>query len=342
MMKMTLHMAGHTACISYRYAYLRTLCADYLCPDGSDMADSADVEIAVTDEELAAEAAIYATEYPSAPAPGAPYIEALAIHRALAKALVPHGLFLMHSAVVAVDGEAYAFLAPSGVGKSTHLAQWKACFGPRATVINGDKPFYGFEGDTLLVHGTPWRGREGWGIPGSAPIKALCILERGQENRISRLTPAEALTGLMRQLYLPDDPALVSLCLKAMDRILRTVPVYCLQCTPTPEAAMLAYSEMTTARGEKTMKLKSGFILHAVGGEYIVVPVGARTKDFHGMIRLNGTGAFLWEHMTDGFTADTLVAALLEQYEVSEEQAAAAVESFLSTVRGAKLLEIDK
>ncbi len=89
------------------------------------------------------------------------------------------------------------------------------------------------------------------------------------------------------------------------------------------------------------MKLKSGFILHAVGGEHVVVPVGSRTKDFKGMIRLNGSGAFLWELMQKDFTKESVVAALLESYDVTEELASETVDKFIATLRDAKLLETD-
>ena len=42
------------------------------------------------------------------------------------------------------------------------------------------------------------------------------------------------------------------------------------------------------------MKIKKGFVLRVVGGEHVVVPVGEMSKQFHGMINLNETGAFLW------------------------------------------------
>ncbi len=77
------------------------------------------------------------------------------------------------------------------------------------------------------------------------------------------------------------------------------------------------------------MKLKSDFVMHEVGDEYVVVPVNERTKDFHGMIRLNQSGAFLWEQMQGDFQSTDLVAALLERYEVSEEVAAESVKNFL-------------
>ncbi len=87
------------------------------------------------------------------------------------------------------------------------------------------------------------------------------------------------------------------------------------------------------------MKIKSGFILHAVGGEHVVVPVGARTQDFKGMIRLNATGAFLWEHMQEDFTREAVVSALLDAYDVAEPVASDAVERFIASLQEADLLE---
>ena len=89
------------------------------------------------------------------------------------------------------------------------------------------------------------------------------------------------------------------------------------------------------------MKIKSGFVLHTVGGEHVGVPVGKRTKEFSGMIRLNGTGAFLWEHMEGSFTPASLTDALLSRYDVTGETAAATVARFIEHMRAANLLETD-
>ncbi len=80
------------------------------------------------------------------------------------------------------------------------------------------------------------------------------------------------------------------------------------------------------------MKIKKGFVLRAVGGESVVVPVGEMSKAFHGMINLNETGAFLWKFFTEEHTVDEGVAALLGEYEVEEEIARRDVEAFVETI----------
>ena len=87
------------------------------------------------------------------------------------------------------------------------------------------------------------------------------------------------------------------------------------------------------------MKLKSGFVLRQIGGSYVVVAVGLQTLDFKGMIRLNETGAFLWEQLTseERSKAD-LVAALTAEYEVDEDTASRDVDVFVGSLQDADLL----
>ena len=46
------------------------------------------------------------------------------------------------------------------------------------------------------------------------------------------------------------------------------------------------------------MKIKEGFLLRQVGGNYVIVPVGAQSVDFRCIITLNEVGAFLWQKLT--------------------------------------------
>ena len=80
------------------------------------------------------------------------------------------------------------------------------------------------------------------------------------------------------------------------------------------------------------MKIKKGFVIRQVGGENVVVPVGAMSKQFHGMINLNETGAFLWNFFCENHTVDEGVTALLNEYDVEEQIARDDVESFVKTI----------
>lgn len=80
------------------------------------------------------------------------------------------------------------------------------------------------------------------------------------------------------------------------------------------------------------MKIKKGFVIREVGGETVVVPVGAMSKQFHGMINLNETGAFLWRYFQEEHTLEEGIAALIGEYEVDEELAKADVGRFMQTL----------
>lgn len=87
------------------------------------------------------------------------------------------------------------------------------------------------------------------------------------------------------------------------------------------------------------MKLKEGFIKSKLGDECVVVPVGAQTVDFRGLITLNETGEFIWEQLNDEKTEQELVEAILIEYDVDRETAEKDVHAFVDTLKEKDLLD---
>ena len=81
------------------------------------------------------------------------------------------------------------------------------------------------------------------------------------------------------------------------------------------------------------MKIKNGFVVRQVGGSHVVVPVGEMSKQFHGMINLNETGAFLWNFYSQEHTIDEGVQALMAEYNAEESVIRADVEKFEQLVK---------
>ena len=71
------------------------------------------------------------------------------------------------------------------------------------------------------------------------------------------------------------------------------------------------------------MKIKKGFVLRQVCGENVVVGEGLDAINFGKLLSLNETAAWLWLQAVEmgDFTVDSLVAKLLEEYEVTEDMA---------------------
>lgn len=223
--------------IQNRYPFIERQCKDYIVPGGE-----VDFSVSVTEEEIQAE------QQNGNFSPG--YCESICLYRHICEIMPQYGVFIMHSAVVEVDGQAFAFAAKSGVGKSTHLSLWLKNI-PGAKVLNGDKPLYRLEKDgTLTVFGTPWQGKENWGYPGKAKLSAICFLERGEENRIRHANEDEIISKIIHQLLLRGSRELVNRQLAILDQLIHAVPYYILQCNISDEAALLAYRAMCRA-GEK-------------------------------------------------------------------------------------------
>ena len=87
------------------------------------------------------------------------------------------------------------------------------------------------------------------------------------------------------------------------------------------------------------MKMKDGFVVRKIANQYMAVPVGARSKELHGMIGLNETAAFLWELLKEERTEEELADLLYKEYEVSEEKALETVQRFCKSLQEEGVLE---
>lgn len=89
------------------------------------------------------------------------------------------------------------------------------------------------------------------------------------------------------------------------------------------------------------MRVKSGFVLEKVGGEYLAVAVGKRAKEFSGFIRLNSTGAYFWNLLVENdLTVDGLVEAALRDFEgVSREEVLPGIEALITNLREGGIIE---
>lgn len=226
-----IELAGMRIGIDNRYPFVERLCKDYYC-EPTNLAFT----VAATEEEIAAEQTL--GDY------SAGYCESICLYRHICETTPQYNVFLFHACILEVDGYAYAFTAKSGTGKSTHCALWLKTV-PNARVLNGDKPLIRLEDDgSLTAFGTPWNGKENWGANISAPIAAVCFIERGETNAICRVGEDEIIDRLLHQLYLRGSKLAVAQQLALMDGFVRGVPFYRLQCTISTEAAQLSYQTM--------------------------------------------------------------------------------------------------
>lgn len=78
------------------------------------------------------------------------------------------------------------------------------------------------------------------------------------------------------------------------------------------------------------MKIVKEFILREIAGECILVPTGATTQEFNGLITLTDTAKFIWKNLEKAESEQEMIQMVLDEYEVEEEIAARDVRGFVS------------
>ena len=213
-----------------RYEFIEKFAVDYLSDEQPEFIVSA------TDEDIEAERKIAEANYP------ADYLESIVMYRKIAEKLSEYEALVFHGAVIEVDGKAYAITAHSGVGKTTHVRLWLREFGDRARILNGDKPILRVINGKIYACGTPWRGKEHYGVNAMRELCGIAFLDRGLENRAYKIDTNGITLKFMNQIYLgKKDALMLSRTMRLADKILKCVPLYQLECNMDPEAAHVAY-----------------------------------------------------------------------------------------------------
>lgn len=148
--------------------------------------------------------------------------------------IAEEGGFLLHASSVVRSDHAFLFSGLSGAGKTTMVR-----LAPSDVQILTDEISYiKRHGGGYVAHGTPFAGDFGKvGENTSAPIAAVFLLHKANENRIDPVPPEKAIQSLMRNiLFFARDPKLVNLVFESACAFLEKVPVFQLSFQPDQRA----------------------------------------------------------------------------------------------------------
>jgi hypothetical protein len=197
-----------------------------------------------------------------------PLDELLIMHR-----LTQERAIELHSCgIVGPDGAGNLFVGHSGAGKSTTTRLWTALedvdvLSDDRIIVRRDVGMHaGSDAETpfqsgaaankhqilrlrdcsaeddkrkkgMRMYGTPWHGEAMYASPNSAPLSRIFILEHGQGNILTPLSPSQAVAELFARSFVPfHRHEYVDSALDFLQELADAVPVYRYSFEPTPQA----------------------------------------------------------------------------------------------------------
>lgn len=156
--------------------------------------------------------------------------------------------FFFHSSSLMIENEAYIFTAKSGVGKSTHTSLWRQLFKNKVAMINDDKSIIRRKDGRFRIYSTPWMGKSDLGTNTNAPVKAVYVLERAENNSIEKVSVSDVFRELLEATLVPTDRENMSRLMELMDGFFLQVQLFKLYCNTDISAAQLAYDAAQNTR----------------------------------------------------------------------------------------------
>lgn len=90
------------------------------------------------------------------------------------------------------------------------------------------------------------------------------------------------------------------------------------------------------------LRPRGEYVAREIGGETILVPVRSGVAELDAVYTLDAVGSVIWRGITEGKSFGDIVAAIVAEFEVSEECAAEDSEEFLRILRDRGLIEVDE
>ncbi len=87
------------------------------------------------------------------------------------------------------------------------------------------------------------------------------------------------------------------------------------------------------------MKIKDGFVLREIAGSHVAIATGEASKSFRGMIKMNSTGAKVWELFKAGLDIKQAAEKLTEIYDVDLETSESEVKRIAEQLLSAGIAE---
>lgn len=149
-----------------------------------------------------------------------------------------HRGFFLHASYIVWKDKAILFTAPKQIGKTTQAKLWEKY--RDAEIINGDRALIRKENGVWMVYSSPYCGTSKICENVSCPLGTVVILSQGREDEIRLSKTIESVTALMDGAsFRTWDKRNVEAMMDLASDLIKNVPIYKLECTPTEDAVRI-------------------------------------------------------------------------------------------------------
>ena len=158
----------------------------------------------------------------------------------------------MHAAAFRDEEKAWLIAADPGVGKSTQIRTLQELYPGTFSVVCGDRPVLQLmEDGMVMVHPSPWNGKEFWGGADAAPLAGIICLRRGEEDAVHMLRRKDAVIpvyGSLIHTAICED--IIRRAAAFADALLQGVPVWDFVNRDIPGSTELLYQKVLREESE--------------------------------------------------------------------------------------------
>ena len=148
---------------------------------------------------------------------------------------------LIHASTVRHKNYAYAFIAKSGTGKSTHSSLWLRYI-PECELINDDNPIIRIIDGIPYLYGSPWSGKTPCYRNIKVKLGGITRIDRAERNSINKLSPTEAFASLLPSCStMKWDKVIFGNICSTISLLIERTNIYTLHCLPDKEAALICH-----------------------------------------------------------------------------------------------------
>ena len=132
---------------------------------------------------------------------------------------------MAHGCGMEIRGDGLLFVGVSGSGKSTMAKIAMKSAG--AKILNDDRTIMRKIGSEYFIYGTPWHGEIDECCSESAPLKKIFFIKHAKDNKIRKLSPADAVSRFISSSFPPfwSDKGM-EFTMQFLSELVSDIPVY--------------------------------------------------------------------------------------------------------------------